>query len=60
MLAIFSYNIGVMVRLSQPFYAVIELQMTVEVCVIREGESDEPITVTLNTRESNPPVAMGK
>ena len=49
-----------MVRLSQPLYAVIEDQMTIEVCVIRDGESDEPVTVTLNTRESTPPDAVGK
>ena len=52
--------LGVMVQLLQPFYAVIEGLMTVEVCVIRNGGSDEPITVTLNTRESNPPDAVGE
>ena len=49
-----------MMRLSQTYYGLIEGQMTVEVCVIRDGESNEPITVALNTRESTPPDAVGK
>ena len=49
-----------MVRLSDTYYGLSEDQMTVEVCVIRDGESNEPITVTLNTRESTPPDAVGK
>ena len=46
-------------QLSQLYYRLIEGVMTVEVCVIRNGESDEPITVTLSTQESTLPDAEG-
>ena len=48
-----------MVELSSTYYGLIEREMTVEVCVIRNGEIDEPITVTLNTQENTPPDAVG-
>ena len=46
-------------RLSETYYGLIEGEMAIEVCVIQYGESDVPVTVILNTRESTPPDAVG-
>ena len=51
---------GVRVRLTQDDYTVNEDEGTVEVCVVREGETTDPITVTINTGETNPPSATGE
>ena len=51
---------GVRVRLSQDDYTVNENEGTVEVCVVREGETTDSITVTINTGEMIPPSATGE
>ena len=43
----------VRVRISQPEYSVNEGDGTVTVCVVRDGLTTDPITVTLNTREGS-------
>ena len=51
---------GVRVRLTEDDYTVNEDEGTVEVCVVREGETTAPITVTINTGETSPPSATGE